>query len=264
MGFLDELKGQAASKRQQELEHQQKLERQQAFYQKEIHPRMQEIYRYLNEMTDHLNYINEETVVSYPVKPEKVTHPFYQRHYKVTIDSARTIQKITLKFSCELDEPVKYEVMGKEPVQKMKEWLNDYKIKYTARDYKDDSYELVSSKFTIEGPINVSVYFSGDMENGCVHLYLSNFESPGVRKHVLQPYHINQEFLDKFARFLLRKDDKFMNLDITDTHKQTIREKVEEERLKREQELLEAERQAEEEANKKRAGILNGIFNKDK
>ena len=69
MGLLDELKKQSdvlKAKEQQEKERQQKLNQ---YYQDEIHPGMLNIYKYLNQMIEHLNYIKDDTTAMIPLYP---------------------------------------------------------------------------------------------------------------------------------------------------------------------------------------------------
>ena len=260
MSFLDDLKNQAADRKQKEQLEQQRQEQLQQTYQQDIHPRMVEVYTYLNEMIKHLNYLDTDTKASYPISPDKSKRAFRQADYKVTIDSANSIKNITLKFSCSLDSKLEYEVEGKKAIDAYNDWLNDYNLKFYRKDYKDDNYELLSSRFLLEGPIYVTVQFIGDVENSGVNLFFRNIEKPGISKSVLKARHLTRDFMDDLARYLLREDEKFLSLDISETEKQTIREKLQQEKARREQELLEAELQAEQQAlaNKKNFTSLFG------
>jgi len=265
MGLLDDLKNQANDQRDREQREKQRWEQLESIYRDEIHPRMTEVYQYLNELVEHLNYLKPETLASYPILPQGASCTFRQHDYKLTVDSTRQTRNITLTCKAELAQPVRFSLEGREKVLRQKELLDSFKLRYDRKEYKNDSYELTGADFKLEGPINISVYFVGDVETSSVNLVMSNFEQPGAVRHVLKARHLNREFLDKLGRYLLRKDDQFLNLDISDDHKQTIRQMLEQERLRREQEIAEMERQAREEAeqDKARRRLLN-IFNKDK
>lgn len=265
MGLLDDLKNQANEQRDREQREKERWEQLEKTYQDEIHPRMSEVYQYLNELVEHLNYLKPDTFAHYPVLPGGKSCTFRQHDYKLTIDSTRQIENITLAFKAELTEPVHFTIEHKEKVLHQKDLLDSYKLRHERKEYKDDSYELLGADFKLEGPINISIYFVGDIENSSVNLFMSNFESPGVVKYVLKARHLNRDFLDKLGSYLLRKDNKFLNLDISDDHKQTIRQMLEEEQQQREQEISEMERLAREEEASEKAnrGFLN-LFNKDK
>lgn len=265
MGLLDDLKNQADDQRAQEAREKERWEQLEQTYQDEIHPRMVEIYQYLSELVNHLNYLQPETRARYPLLPQGNLCTLFQRDYKITIDSTRQTRNITLTCKAELAEPVRFSLEGKEKVLHQQEILDSFKLRHDRKEYKNNSYELLGADFKLEGPMNISIYFVGDIETSSVNLFMSNFEQPGVVKHVLKARHLNREFLDKLGSYLLRKDDQFLNLDISDDHKQTIRQMLEQERLRREQEIAEMERQAQEEQNTdKPSRRFMGFFNKDK
>ena len=265
MGLLDDLKNQANDQRAKEQREKERWDALERTYQDEIHPRMTEVYQYLNELVDHLNYLKPETVAHYPVLPQGKPCRFRQQDYTLTIDSTRQIKNITLSCKAELSEPVLFNIEGREKVLQHRELLDSFKLRHDRKEYKDDNYELLATDFKLEGPISISVYFVGDIENSAVNLFMSNFEQPGVVKYVLKARHLNREFLDKLASYLLRKDDQFLNLDISDDHKQTIRQMLEQERLRREQEIAEMDRLArQEQAQDKPHRRLLNLFNKDK
>ncbi len=250
MGLLDDLRNQKEGLQAREAREKERQARLQAAYRDEIHPRMLDVYRYLNELVDHLNYIKPRTVARYPLLPRDQTVDFLQAEYKVTIDNADDIRQIHLRCVCRLPEKVAFTVEGKERILDQTERLDRYKLKYHRKDRKDDDYELVESRFILEGPVNVSVKFEGDVENTAINLYIHNLDQPGTHRHVLKARHVDETFLDKLGKFLLRESDKLMELEISEAEKQAIREKLEQERQQRLAELREAEQRAEEEARR--------------
>ena len=247
MGLLDDLKNQADGLRAKEQQSEGSSGEKTEYYNNEIHPRMMEIYRFLNEMVKNLNFIKPETIVHYPILPGGEKQPFRQGDYKVTVDSNQQIKNIKLTFTAELDEPVSLQIKGEDDVKKQIEILAGYKILCDRKDFKDNNYKLTHSDFIIKGPVNISVQFIGDVETSSMQLLLNNFEGPGVVKRNLEAKNINQDFLDKLGRYILREDNKLFSLDISEKDKQAIREMVERERAKREQEIAEMDRLAEEE-----------------
>jgi len=265
MGLLDDLKNQANDQRAREAREKERWEQLERTYQDEIHPRMAEVYQYLNELVKHLNYLQPETRAHYPLLPQGNLCTLFQSDYKITIDSTRQTRNITLTCKAELAEPECFSLEGKKKVLRQREILDSFKLRHDRKEYKDNNYELLGADFKLEGPMNISIYFVGDVETSSVNLFMSNFEQPGVVKHVLKARHLNREFLDKLGSYLLRKDDQFLNLDISDDHKQTIRQMLEQEQLRREQEIAEMEQKSREEQDADRsARRFMGFFNKEK
>lgn len=265
MGLLDDLKSQAESLRVQEQQGTVPSDDKSQYYEKEIRPRMEEIHAFLNEMVENLNFIKPETIVHYPIYPGGEIQGFRQGKYNLVIDNPQQIKDITLTCKAELDKPVKLRVKGEDNVKKLFDSLASYKLQAKRKDFNDKSYKLTHSDITIEGPLNISIQFIASDGSSYIQLLLTNFEGPGVVKRNIDIKSINQDFLDKLGRYILREDDKLFALDISEKDKQAIREMVEKERVKREQEIAEMERLAEEEREKERnSSGLRKFFAKKK
>ena len=265
MGLLDDLKNQAETLRAQEQQGEAGPGDKTEYFENEIHPRIKEIYGILKEMTENLNFIKPETTVQYPIYPGGEKQEFRQGKYNLIIDSPQQIKDIKLTCKAELDKPVKLRVKGEDNVNKLMELLASYKIQNKRKDYNDKSYKLTHSDIAIEGPLNISIQFIASDDSSYIQLLLGNFEGPGVIKRNIEAKNINQDFLDKLGRYILREDNKLFALDISEKDKQAIREMVEKERAKREQEIAEMERRAEEEKEKQKSSSgLSKFFNKNK
>ena len=265
MGLLDDLKNQAENLKAKEQQEAGNTGDKTQFYKKEIHPRMLDVYRFLNEMVKNLNIINPETIVHYPILPDGEKQALRQGKYNVTIDNDQQIREVKLTCKAELDKPVKLRVKGEDNAKKQGEILADYKIQCKRKDYNDKSYKLTHSDFIIEGPVNISIQFIGNQDSSYIQLLLGNFEGPGVIKRNIEAKNINKDFLDKLGRYVLREDNKLFALDISERDKQAIREMVEKERAKRELEIAEMDRLAEEEKEKEKSSRgLRKFFHKDK
>lgn len=261
MGLLDDLKKQSddlKAKEQQEKERQQRLNQ---YYQDEIHPGMLNIYKYLSQMIEHLNYIKGDTTAMIPLLPNHEKTALKQKEYNLVIDSVEQTKNITLKFECHLPNKIKVELFGKDKSLNYNDRLNAYKIKFHRRDNKDANYELLGSRFDVEGPLHCAVTFAGDVDNSCVNLFLRNIEGPGVTRHILKAHHLNDEFMDKLGKYLLRENEDFLKLDMDDSTRAQIRQNLAEAQKQREQEMIEVEQRLKEELDTKRSG-LDKLFDK--
>ena len=241
MGILDDLKTQSEVQKAGEAEEKQRQADLLKFYQDNLHPKMLQLYTFLNEFIEHLNYIKLDTKVNYPVLPDGSMKEFAQGDYKVTIDSATEVKEINLRFYCDLEEPLIIELENSERIQRYTDVLHSYRIEFDRTDNKNSNYELVSSKFKVIGPIPVNVILQGDVATSSIHLILNNFEKPGVSKHTFKERHITDEFIDELGKFILRQNPEFLKLDIEDNHKEQIRQHIEADIKQRQQELNDAE-----------------------
>lgn len=242
MGILDDLKNQSdvlkAGEEQEKLRQANLLK----FYQENLHPKMLQLYTFLNELIEHLNYIKTETPVTYPVTPDGSMQVFNQADYKVTIDSATEVKEINLRFYCALKEPLIFEFENTERIERFTEVLHSYRLEFDRTDKKDNNYQLISAKFKVVGPIAVNIILQGDIDNSSIHLLLNNFEKPGLTKHTFKERHITETFIDDFGKFIIRQNPGFLKLDIADDNKEVIRQNIQEDLKQRQKELEEADR----------------------
>jgi len=242
MGILDDLKNQSEVQKAKEEEEKQRQADLLKYYQENLHPKMLQLYTFLNELSEHLNYIKTETFTDYPVSPDGSMQQFQQSGYKVTIDSAKEVKEINLHFRCSLKEPLVFEVENCERIQRYNDVLNSYRLEFDRTDNKDSNYELISAKFKVIGPVSVNIILQGDIDTSSIHLILKNFEKPGFVKHSFKERHITEEFIDGLGRFILRQNPEFLKLDIADEHKEIIRQNIEADMKQRQKELEEAEK----------------------
>ena len=255
MGILDDLKNQSDFKKADEAREKQRQADLLKYYKKNIHPKMLQIYTFLNEFIEHLNYIKKITKVSYPIAPNGSLCEFEQSDYKVTIDSTTAIKDLNLRFTCTLKEPLVFELENSERILSYTDLLNTYRIEFNRVDNKDNNYELISSVFKIKGPINVNIILQADIEKSSINMLLSNFEKPGASKHIFKDRHITDEFIDGFGKYILHENPTFLKLDIAEEEKVKIRQNIQADIKRRKQELEESERllklEDEKEAEKK-------------
>ena len=247
MGLLDDLKKKTEEKKateEQAVLSQKELEQQ---YQDDIHPHMLEIYNYFNQLIEHLNFLEQPSRAKYQLLPGNEKIELEQKNYKLVIDSTHTTKNVALSFECHLEKPREVEVSGKEKIESYSEILTNYKMKHDRRDRKDSDFKLVNANFSLFGPIFGSVNFIGDVGKTHVDLMLRNVERPGTVKHVLQKEQLNEDFLDRLAKYLIRESEDFLKLEIDESAKEQIRKNLEEAEKQREQELKEAEQRIKEE-----------------
>lgn len=263
MGILDDLKNESANQKADEAKEEQRQADLLKYYQENIHPKMLQLYTFLNEFIEHLNYINKITKVSYPIAPNGDLCEFEQSGYKVTIDSTKAIKDLNLSFSCELKEPLVFELENSERIFTYTDLLNTYRIDFDRIDNKDNNYELISSKFKIKGPIHVNIILQADIQTSSINMLLNNFEKPGASKHIFKERHITEEFIDGFGKYILHENPMFLKLEIADDEKDKIRQNIQADLKRRKDELEEAERllKLEEEKEKEKKSWKN-LFKK--
>lgn len=252
MGLLDDLKNKSDSLKNEKEKEKQRVAALEKYYQENIHPKMSEIYTYLDKFLEHLNYLKSDTIAHYPILPKGQPKPFKQKNYKINIDSSKCIKNINFFFTCHLDDVIKFDMEGSEVILRYSDVLDSYKMEYLRNDYKNKEYELISSTFKLKGPIKVNFVFQGNVEDSSIEMLIGNFEKPGVVKHTFKDHHITEEFLDGLGKYILRENKTFFSLNIDEENKEKIRQKIQEDIKRRKEELEEAERLLKEEEEKEK------------
>ena len=257
MGLLDDLRNQAQTKKAADEEEAARKADREQYYQDKILPRMIKAYQFFNEFVEHLNYINLETIVNYPLLPDGRPQPLRQEAYTVVIDSSKALKRIDFTMEGVLDTPVQYEIFGKDAVHKHADRIERYSFRHERKDRKDPtSLEVVSAKFTLLGPLPLKVTVEADIAQSQIIVTIRNFNEPGFTKYNLTVEQFSDEFLDQLGKFVLRKEDRLFGKseELSEDAKKKLRDRMIVEARIRQQELIEAEarRKAEEAAAKEK------------
>lgn len=226
MGLLDDLRQQADSIRDSEANKKAQQEQLEAWSKAKVRPKLTHIYTYLNELIGHLEVVQPDTAVAYPLKGYGTLENLNQGHYKLTTDSRDEVGRVTLAFTCVGNGDVSFNVEGKPQVGRLREFLNSCKMPFTSREYRDDRHNLVSALFNVEAKVPVLFNFELADDKKTINLTIRNFEGLGTHLYRLQPEMIDEQLLDQMGRYLLRADNHFIRLDITDEDREKLRQRL--------------------------------------
>lgn len=244
MGILDDLREHASQKQEQRQEDSIAKEKLEHNYQILILPKMQLLFSYFKELLDYLNIIEEPIVIPLYSKRYGQLGELYQKDYRLSSDkhgglaNFEKLTEITLRFACvgqDEDEFIHY-VDNQIEAEQEKEFLSRRKIKYHY-DRHIGNTKGGAVTFHITRKIPVVFKFSVDYERSQITLDIQNHEDFELRNQVINPQHIDEPFLDKLARYILRKDNEFIRMDIDETHKEKIRRQLEEQKRHHAEEL---------------------------
>ena len=248
MGILDDLREQASQKQEEQQEDSIAKEKLEHNYQILILPKMQQLFSYFKELLDYLNIIEEPIVIPHYSKRYEQLGELQQQDYRLSSDrhggiaNFEKLTEVTLRFYClgkeEGEEFVHY-ADNKVEAEQEKDFLSRRKVKYHYDRHMGNT-KGGAVTFHITRKIPVIFKFSVDYDRSQIILSMQNHENFELRTQRIDPEHIDESFMDKLARYILRKDNEFLRMDIDEAHKEHIRLQLEEQKRRHAEELAAA------------------------
>ena len=243
MGILDDLREEASHKQveqQEDIVQKEKLEHN---YRMLLLPGMHQLFSYFKELTDYLSVIETPLIISHYSSRYPELGELYQTDYKLSTDKHGGIAdfdkltEITLRFYClGQEEELLHYCDNKIAADQEKEFLSSHKIPFQY-DQQLGNTKGGAVTFHITRKIPVYFKFTVDYEKSGIILEIQNHEDFEQRTQVINPDQINESYMDKLARYILRKDTEFLRMDIDDTHKENIRRNIEQQQQSHAEEL---------------------------
>lgn len=260
MGLLDDLRQQSATLQEKELKEQEKRAHAENVYKTQTIPALNKIYETLKELAKHLNYINLDISATYQFNVDGLMITLKQVEHQATIDSSKETKLVNFTCRCEHAKDIVFKAAGKTKVEENLQFLKNSSIVFQFKPDKNDAHEITGAHFLVKPSIPVSMNFKPDIDNCCIKITMQNFGDLSVRSYVMQPERVNDEFVDRLGRFIVREIDDLFNEKVDDQTRELLRAKIEEEQNQRQAELQEAERVRAEEEEKKRLEAANSRF----
>jgi hypothetical protein len=231
MGILNELRDEAERKKileQQEVITEENLADN---YQQNVLPKMQMIFNFFKEIVEHLQFIQDPIkVIEYSNKYPGLGE-LTQQEYKLSTDKHggishyNELMNINVRFYCIGDENMELEVKSQPEIEQQINFLTAKKVPFEwSRQH--NSVTGTFAKFIIEKKIPVKINFQVDYSNSRINLEISNHHNFGHIKRTYMPDEINDAFLDQLAKFLLRKDNDFIEIEMTEQDREALRENL--------------------------------------
>jgi hypothetical protein len=255
MGVLDELKQKSAEQQARETARREEQTRRETFYRDELKPRLEQLFGFLHEFGEQLNYVRPDVRASYRLPEDFRLDALSQGDYNLNCDSRDNMTEIAFRLFCKDEGKLLIELTEKDRFNSMKEFLHRNRLTYRTHEFKDERHNVIGGQITLERKVPVIFKFDADIENSCIVLWIRNFASLGLQKFILFPNQINDEFLDGLGRFIMRETDSFVRLELPEEQRLRIQANIERERQAKEEEIRKAEaarlrQEQEEEQNK--------------
>ncbi len=228
MGILEDLKKEADTSRiarEQAKLGQAELER---IYQAGIRPAMLRIHSYLLELVEQLGLVDLPVTVGFDFPGIGRINSLAQTNYRVSIDSHREPRFIKLLFECTAPEERRYNVMPKSAGDEACQFLTSQKTLFSDWAIRDANQEVVGLTIQCKLRFWVSLTFMVDIPSEGIRVSSYNFEGRGEKSFLASYQSIDEHWLDKLGLYVLRKNDSFGRLHISEEQRNRLRKLVEE------------------------------------
>jgi hypothetical protein len=240
MGILDDLKNKADKARLEQEQEEARLAALEQTYRTGIRPAMLKIHGFLIELTGLLT----DSVRASFVFPGigKVDH-LEQKNYNILIDSQRDPKAITFRFECIAKEEKRYSVSPKSAADEACQFLTEQKNVYSDWALRDANRQISGLIIQCKLRVPVELAFEADIEKGSIRVISHNYDGVTEKNFVTKHEDITAEWLDKLGYFILRQDDSFGTLSLSDDERSRIRLLLEEQQRRHETLLANAQKE---------------------
>lgn len=243
MGILDDLR-ETASKKQVDLEDEEALRMsQENNYQVLILPKMQQLFLYFKELIDYLKVIEKPVEITDYSRRYPQLVDLYQKNFRLSSDKHGglghfdKLTEVYLRYTYLGEEENTFikVIAHKVDADREKEFLANHRISFSVDQKRTAKSPFV---FHIIKKIPVVFKFSVDYEKSLIVLQIQNHENFEKREQTIVPSKINNKYLDKLARYILKKDLDFLRMDMDHAAREKIRQKTHSEKQRLADELI--------------------------
>lgn len=244
MSVLDDLKKEA-----EKLQQAQQSEKQQAtdlekLYEAKFRARMVGIAKYLHQLVNQLKEARMEIPVVYML-PEIGPMELKQKGYVISADSMDKPRRIGLQMDCVGDSVGEWQVSPIEAANRVNEFLEANGIEFSEWSVRDSARRITGRVFKMQVKVRVWFMIEVDLKREKFRVKVIHYDFEGERTMYFKPSDITKEWLNDFAKFVLRKEKTIGVQEVDAFDKDLIKTQMEEAEMERKLEIELAERKKE-------------------
>jgi hypothetical protein len=210
MDLIDELKKQAEKQRRDQHESEQSNSSIFELRSLKIVSSLQEINNYLHDLVGQLNYLQPVIKCSMKIGQFGEFLDLQQVDYRLSNESSVNKENICLSLGWKTDEIIELEP---ETASVTKEQIEDLQNKGLLINYISRKPDRIN----IQGYIPATIDFTSDFSDSSIRISINNFVRLGAEHYVLNTDTIDNDLLDALGKFIMRRDNKFMDVLVEDS-----------------------------------------------
>ncbi|MDH5446089.1 MAG: FHA domain-containing protein [Gammaproteobacteria bacterium] len=162
---------------------------------------LKKIHDYLHELTNNLNQLNIDTNVEMLIPQLGSISNLGQVNYNLVWENNSKQNNVHLNFKSSIRDICSIDLNNSD------DYETEKLVKNAGADYKINNRTLV-----LAGNISSSISFCINPDDNNIILILNNFISLGKRRYAVDEKLINENFFDQFGRFLLHRENNFIDI----------------------------------------------------
>ncbi len=256
MDYLEKLRKQAEEKRTAEMQNEEQRARLERIYREQVLPAQEKLFRFLHEVTEHLNYLKPDVVVEYNIR--RCRKLGFRPVEYIIRKTDRKNHDFFLRIVYSYGKKLRLETPSKEETELQKDFLWNNNIPFDYEQRNDNRHNFSRGIFHLKGEVYAELNFSAELEASAIKVRVSNFQVFGKHEYLLPPESVDDEFLNQLGEMLTHVPEAPDFIKRYEVANFWMKKKKSPEQLRREQILREirqkqeAERQREEEEKKRR------------
>jgi hypothetical protein len=233
-------------------------------YKTRLDPGISALYDYLGKMIGSLKILQPKKQLRLPIPGYGEIIGYLDHDYELKQTAQPETKEIRFSVNCTIasDECPQVEVLTSSKVRAVSGAFQRLHLGGLASPKKDVSGEIISATFRAKGKITLVALCNIDSENPVARFSFTNFDQFGTVSKNVAADQLNETFFDEIGRFLTLEPNTLFREALSDAYRHQLRNKVQQEEIKRRWESKIAAQQSDELAKMRRDQSLGGKFGK--
>ena len=231
MGVLDDLKAEREKEQIKIQQEASEAERTEEIYRAYLRPEFKALFRYLQEMADHLNHIETEIKVEYRLPGNIGTGKLRQQNYEVTVDSSDQMQAIQFRCEAVSKHPFIIPAESDQAAAIIMEKLRQFGLPHAKRDPKRSGY-ICAAIVEVTPKIPISFEFVVDKEKLGAWLIVKNYIDFEVVREFTDADNFGEQWHEEIGELILRKNNKLISPKLSDKDREKIKQQLDSDKKK--------------------------------
>jgi hypothetical protein len=235
VGLLDELEQEAQKRKATADEAEKQKSDRDEIFRVQLEPGMTALFNYLTKLVASLKVLQPKKQLRYTLNGYGEIVGYPEHEYELKLNQQPGSREITFSYPCLIsnEECPTVEVQGASKVRTVASTFQRYHLGGLMEPKKDNSGEVVSAKFKAKGRIVQTAVFSADADTAVIKITLTNFDALNTASKNVPPSQLNDVLFDDIGRYLTHEPNGLFRENLSDSYRNQLRTKVQQEQIKR-------------------------------